>query len=74
MTADEMILIATRLFPNAEVHEEDGELTIVTGVKEGEPLKDFDRTSCVLAAGLCGGVIEDDNNGQWVIYTGYIEK
>jgi len=74
MHVDEMILVATRLWPDAEVHEQDGVLVIDTGIRSDEqPSENFAADLTIYAERLNDGVIEHDNAGQRVIYTGYTD-
>jgi hypothetical protein len=77
MTFDQMATAMTRLFPDAEVHEEDGQFVIVTRVpveSKPETEQDIEEKLVYMAESLVAGSIAFDNDGQKIIYTGVYDE
>ena len=77
MTFDQMATAMTRLFPDAEVHEEDGQFVIVTRVPvepEPETEQDIEGALVCMAESLVAGATAFDNDGQKIIYTGLYDE
>jgi hypothetical protein len=74
MRSNDMSVIALALFPDATLVEEGGEYTIVTGIIADETVEPVGESQLIMMAErLCGGVIEFDQEGQAIIYTGFVD-
>jgi hypothetical protein len=77
MTFNTMAALITSIFPDAQLYEEGGQFTITTGVDVCVPdpsmsEQDLSDFMVRMAALVCGGSIDADNDRQAVIYTGVI--
>ena len=78
MTFHTMASLITSIFPDAQLYEEGGQFTITTGVDVGgleDAMSEQDLSDFMvrMAALVCGGSIDADNDRQAVIYTGVFD-